>query len=134
MPSPEGFGARAVRARLRKLGRGPTLLELAVVKVGVVRGGEALWNLVVWTMCRRKFGEEPGWVEFAEVGLVSRPGAYRALATLREVFGEDVAQAADVLDEKCGDQLDQLLAIEGGKNPTAATLVVGTLPAPVGLW
>jgi len=116
------------------LGRGPTLLELAVLRVGVMRSGEALWNLVVWTMCRRKFGEEPDWQQFGQIGLVSRPAAYKALALLREVFGEDVGLAANVLDEKCGRQLDELLAIEGGKNPTAATLVVGTLPAPVGAW
>jgi hypothetical protein len=129
----EGLAARSLRVQLHKQGRGPTLLEHAVIKVGVVRGGEALWNLMMWTMARRKNGEEPTWQQFGEVALLQRAAAYTALGLLRTVYGDGLAEAADAVEAAAGEQIDALLAIHSGKDVRVAMGVIGPVLAPVGL-
>jgi hypothetical protein len=129
----EGLAARSLRAQLRKQGRGPTLLEHAVIKVGVIQGGEALWNLGMWTMARRKYGQEPTWQQFGDVALLQRAMAYRALALLETVYGDHLAEAADAVEAASGKQLDTLLALHGGKDVRVAMGTVGPVAAPLGL-
>lgn len=129
----EGLAARSLRAQLRKQGRGPTLLEHAVIKVGVIQGGEALWNLGMWTMARRKYGQEPTWQQFGDVALLQRAMSYRALALLETVYGEHLSEAADAVEAASGKQLDTLLALHGGKDVRVAMGTVGPVVAPLGL-
>jgi hypothetical protein len=129
-----GLAAKALRAQLQKQGRGPTLLEHAVIKVGVIQGGEALWNLIMWTMARRKYGaEEPTWQQFGEVAFVQRSMAYKALALLEKVYGEYLGDAADAVEAGCGKHLDTLLDIQSGKDVRVALAVAGPVLAPAGL-
>jgi hypothetical protein len=129
----EGLAARSLRAQLRKQGRGPTLLEHAIIKVGVVQGGEALWNLVMWTLARRKNGQEPNVRQFGEIAVLKQSMAYRALGELETIYGEHLAEAADALESGCGKQLDALLDFQGGKDVRVAVAVAGPVVAPVGL-
>ncbi len=129
----EGRAARALRAQLQKQGRGPTLMEHAVIKAGLLQGSEALWNLAMWTMARRKHGQEPTWQQFGEVACLQRSMAYRALGVLEMVYGEHLGEAADALEVASGKQLDALLALQGGKDLAAAMGVVGPVVAPLGL-
>ncbi len=129
----DGLAARSLRVQLQKQGRGPTLLEHAVIKVGVRQGGEALWNLMMWTMARRKHGEEPTWQQFGEVALVQRAQSYYALGLLEKVYGDGLAEAADAVEAASGKQIDALLAFHGGKDVVVAMGVVGPILAPVGL-
>ncbi len=132
-PKKEGLAARALRAQLLKQGRGPTLMEHAVIKAGVYQGAEAMWNLAMWTMARRKYGQEPTWEQFGDVALVKRSMAYRALGVLEKVYGQQLGEAADALEAACGKDLDTLLAIHGAKEVGAALGVVGPVAAPLGL-
>ncbi len=127
----EGLAARSLRAQLQKQGRGPTLMEHAVIKVGVRQGGEAVWNLAMWTMARRKYGQEPDVKQFGEIALVKQSMAYRALGQLETVYGEHLAEAADALEAATGKQLDVLLAVHGGKDLVVLAGVAGPVLAPV---
>jgi hypothetical protein len=131
----EGFAAKALRANLKRQGRGPTLLEHAVMTVGIWQGGEVLWNLAMWTMARRKFGQEPTWQQFGEVALVQRAMAYKALKGLSEVYGEGLAAAADAVEAQSGKDLDRLIQLGAGRDKDTGAVVglVGALAAPAGM-
>jgi hypothetical protein len=143
MPQREPLARRALRQKIAKERRGPTMLEVAVMAVGVVRGGEALWGLLMWTVARRKKGgERPGYQDLMATALLSRPAAFKQQALLREVWGGDdgIAAMADVLEAACGAAIGELVLVseagdrrkamsEAGDRRTAMMLV-GSLPAP----
>jgi hypothetical protein len=109
------------------------MIEVAVMEVGIVRGSEALFGLLMWTVARRKKGgERPSCQDLMEASLLSRPQAFRHQALLREVWGGDdgIAAMAEVLEAECGPAIGELvLMIEAGDR-RAAMLLVGSLPAP----
>jgi hypothetical protein len=129
----EGLAARSLRAQLLKQGRGPTLMEHAVIKAGLVQGAEALWNLAMWTMARRKHGREPNVKEFGEIACLQQSMAYRAMGQLQTVYGDHLVEAADALEAATGKQLDALLAVQGGKDLVVLAGIAGPVVAPVGL-
>ena len=130
----EGFAARALRARVRAQGRGPTLLEHAIIKAGMIQGGEALWNLGMWTIARAKYGQDPTWEQFAEVAHLTRSPAYRALKGLEDVYGDDLTACADAIDAATAKQLQELQRTGSGraKDTTGAAGLIGPVFAPPG--
>ncbi len=131
-PSKEPLARRALRQRIAKQNRPPTLLEVAVMGVGVRRGGEALWSLMMWTVARRKKGgERPTAEELAATELVSAGAGYKHQALLREVFGGDegIAAVADVLEEACGAAIGELASVGDVADRATAMVLVASLPA-----
>jgi hypothetical protein len=130
----ESFAARSLRANLVKQRRGPTLLEHAVIKAGIIQGPEALWNLVMWTIARRKNGHEPSWEEFAEVACSTRAPAYKALKGLVDVYGDQLPTFADTIEAEKAKQLDTLLGRGAGRSKDASGVagLIGPVPAPAG--
>ncbi len=133
MAQREPLARRSLRARLIRQGRPPTFLEVAVMAVGVRRGAEVLWALVMWTVARRKKGGgAPVYQDFMATALLSKPAAMRQLAMLREVWGgeEGIAAMADIVEESCGAAIGELVAVsEGGKDRATAMLLAASLPA-----
>ncbi len=128
----EPLARRALRQRIAKQGRPPTLLEVAVMAVGVRRGAEVLWSLLMWTMARRKKGgERPTAEELAAMEFVSVGAGFKHQALLREVWGGDegIAAMADVLEESCGSAIGELLAVGEGGDRATAMVLVASLPA-----
>jgi hypothetical protein len=124
---------RAFQQKIAKEGRGPTMVEVAIMAVGIVRGAEALWGLVMWTVARRrKGGELPTYQDLMATALVSQPQAFRYQALLREVWGGDdgIAATADVLEAACGPAIAELVMVTEAGDRRAAMLLVGSLPAP----
>jgi microcompartment protein CcmK/EutM len=133
MSQREPLARRALRQRIAKEGRLPTMLEVAVMSVGVLRGSEALWGLLMWTVARRKKGgEAPTYQDLMATSLVSRPAAFRQQALLREVWGGDegIALVADVLEDSCGAAIGELVTLSTGGDRATAMMLVGSLPAP----
>jgi hypothetical protein len=131
-PSDRGFIARAVIGHAQKQGRPPTILEYSLIKVGFRRGTQAVFALVMFTICRRRDGQEPDWQTYGETTHMSRAAAFKHLAMLREVWGEHLSAAADALEEATGPALDELMAVagDGDRKPQDIALVFGTVPAP----
>jgi len=131
----QGLAAKILLARLNSEGRGPTLLEHSIIKAGIVQGPDALWNLLMWTIARRKAGKDPTWEEFGKVAGLERSMSYRALSRLREVFGDDFGEYADLIEEQAGTQLDAIMRRTGreAKDPSIAVGLIGPLAAPAGL-
>ncbi len=133
MSQREPLARRVLRQRIAKEGRPPTMLEVAVMSVGMLRGGEALWGTLMWTVARRKKGgERPTYQDLMATALVSRPAAFRQQALLREVWGGDdgIARVADVLEESCGAAIGELVTLSTGGDRATAMVLVGSLPAP----
>lgn len=131
---------RALRERLAKMDREPTLLEVAVATVGVRRGAEALTSLLMWTVARRvKGGEAPTVEELAHVEVVSVGAGYKHLALLREVWGGDdgIAAMADVVEKAHGKAIGEMVRFSvgdggsrgSGRDRASALLLVASLPA-----
>jgi hypothetical protein len=132
MSQREAFTSRAVRLQIAKEKRPPTVLEVAVMAVGVRRGAEALWGLLMWTVAReKKGGERPTFEDLMATSLVSRPAAFRQQALLREVWCQDdgIAAMADVLVEARGEAIAELAALPGPTDRATAMVLVASLPA-----
>jgi hypothetical protein len=133
MSQREPLARRALRQRIAKEGRPPTMLEVAVMAVGVLRGSEALWGLLMWTVARRKkCGERPTYEDLMATSLLSRPAAFKQQALLREVWGGDqgIGAMADVLEAAAGPAINELAALGGASDRGTAMMLVGSLPAP----
>ncbi len=131
-PVKEPLARRALRQRIAKQQRPPTLLEVAVMAVGVRRGAEVLWSLLMWTVARRKKGgERPTAEELAAMEFVHVASGYKHQALLREVWGGDegIAAMADVVEEACGAAIGELLALGEGGDRATAMVLVASLPA-----
>ncbi len=123
---------RAMRQRVAKQGRPPTLVEVAVMAVGVRRGAEVLWSLLMWTVARRrKGGEWPTAEELADTEMVHMVNGYKHRTLLREVWGGDegIAAMADVVEAACGDAIGELAAVYDGSDRATAMVLVASLPA-----
>jgi hypothetical protein len=126
---------KAFESRMRAEGRGPTIFEHLVLVVGLVKGGNAVWELVVWTMARDAAGQPPTWEQFRDAGVWSVPATFRAQRRLREAFGGDegIAQVADVVMERSGKEIRSLQKwAEGDRVPEAGMIIAGSLPMPAG--
>ncbi len=105
--------------------------------VGVRRGAEVLWSLLMWTVARRRNGGEwPTAEELADTEMVHRQNGYKHLALLRQVWGGDegIAAMADVVEAACGDAIGELAAayegtIYEGADRATAMVLVASLPA-----
>jgi hypothetical protein len=133
MPQREPFARRALRHQIAKENRPPTVLEVAVIAVGLLRGSEALWGLLMWTVARRKNGgERPTYHDLMATSLVSRVAAFRQQALLREVWGGDegLEAMADVIEAARGEAIAELAALSDGTADRATAMVlVASLPA-----
>lgn len=63
-----------------------TLLEVAVARVGGLRGGRVIAFMVAWDVSTRDLGHDPTVEEYAEWWKVSRSTAYRELRFFRQAF------------------------------------------------
>jgi hypothetical protein len=121
-----------LKHQVAKENRPPTVLEVAVMAVGIRRGSEALWSLLMWTVARhKKGGERPTVEELAATELVSVGAGYKHLALLREVWCEDdgIAAMADVLEAARGEAIAELAALGKGTDRATAMVMVSSLPA-----
>jgi hypothetical protein len=66
--------------------RKPTLLEVAVRRVGALKGARVLSFMVAWDVVRQELGHEPSIEEYAEWWRVSERTAWREQARFRESF------------------------------------------------
>ncbi len=141
-PSKKSFAQKAVLARLAKQGRGPTLLEDAVLRAGLHRGASVLGFGVFWAIWRQLEGSELPKGErggtrdveaFASWAGCSRATAYRDLGFWRGAFG-------DVPGWETPDGLVEFLEAERSRraelkemaklSKQEATVLIGALPAP----
>jgi len=132
VPQREPFTSRAVRFQIAKENRPPTVLEVAVMAVGVRRGAEALWGLLMWTVAREKnAGQRPTFEDLMATSLVSRPAAFRQQALLREVWCQDdgIAAMADVLVGARGEAITELASLPRPTDRATAMVLVASLPA-----
>jgi hypothetical protein len=128
----EPLARRVLKHQIAKEGRPPTVLEVAVMAVGLRRGSEALWSLLMWTVARRKKGGEwPTAQELAATELVHVVNGYKHLALLREVWGGDegIAAMADVLEAARPSAISELALLGEGTDRASAMVMVASLPA-----
>lgn len=64
----------------------PSLLEVAVRRVGPLKGARVLAFMVAWDVVRRELGHEPTLDEYAEWWRVSKRTAFREQAQFRKCF------------------------------------------------
>jgi hypothetical protein len=85
-----------------------TLLELAIARVGVLRGSRVLAYMIQWDVVRRELGHEPTREEFSDWWQQSERTTYRDQALFKEAFpGEEsparlMAAARAAWDERRG--------------------------------
>lgn len=70
--------------------RAPTLLEVAVGKLGVMRGSRVLSYMVAWQITAEAIGHAPTVAEHAEWWHESVRTTYRDLARFRECFPHEI--------------------------------------------
>ena len=63
--------------------RGPSLLEVAVRRVGPLKGAKVLSFMIAWDVVRQELGYEPTIEEYGEWWKVSRATAFREQAAFR---------------------------------------------------
>lgn len=128
---------KVMRAKLKKEGgRAPTLLEHCIMEVGMVKGGNTLFDLLMWTIAREaNGGTPPTWEEFREVSQASVPAVFRSQKRLREVFrgDEGIGIAADAVMAAAGDGV-RALAKAGEVTPETASLIAGGVATPKVCW
>jgi hypothetical protein len=134
-PSPrrETLAGRSLRLRLEAEERNPTLLEVAVMAVGVRRGTEALCSLEMWAVARRRNGgERPTVDQLAAAEAVSVPSAYKHQQLLREVFGDDdgIEAVANIVDAIIAGAKADLASRKEGRDLKAGLLLLGPLRVP----
>jgi hypothetical protein len=71
----------------------PSLLEVAVRRVGARRGARVLAFMIAWDVVRRELGREPTIEEYGEWWRISRRTAFREQALFRQVFPEESSPA-----------------------------------------
>jgi hypothetical protein len=85
-----------------------TLLEAAVMRVGLLKGPRVVAFMVAWSIAERELGHEPTLAEYREWWNESERTAYREQALFRECFpGEStpsrlMAVLAEAWDERRG--------------------------------
>ncbi len=128
----ESVAGRVLKHQIAREKRPPTVLEVAVMTVGLRRGSEALWSLLMWTVARRKKGgDRPSAEDLAAMELVHVVNGYKHQALLREVWGGDegIAAMADLLEEARGEAIGELAALPGPTDRSTAMVLVASLPA-----
>jgi hypothetical protein len=97
-------------ARRRGMAKRPprTLLELAVARVGLLKGPRVVTFMVAWSIAERELGHEPTLHEYREWWNESERTAYREQALFRECFPDEttpsrlMAALASAWDERRG--------------------------------
>ncbi len=129
----ETLAGRSLRLRLESEARGPTLLEVAVMAVGVRRGTEALCSLERWAVARRRNGgERPTVEQLAAAEGVQLAAGYKHQQLLRQVFGDDdgIEAVADVVEEAVADAIRERARRKEGRDLKAGVLLLGSLRVP----
>lgn len=102
-----------MRARLAKAGRGPTIIELLIIRAGTFKAGELLMYLHYWVKAVHKYGEKASGDQLAEMAKVSSRAGYKYLDELRQALGdEDLAITTRYMLEVVGPHLDKLAALD----------------------
>ena len=86
MPKRESFAQRAVRAQVAKRGGNPTLLELCLLRGGLIRGPQLVLSAWWWATVVRENPENPTGDRLGRVAGRSDATGFRYLAELREAF------------------------------------------------
>ncbi len=97
-----------------------TLLEQAVVTVGMVKGAQVMTFILQWGWLRDKLDREPTVEEYAEYALVKRAQAFRRKSLFRQCFPDVESPTPIWLTVK-----DQV----SSKQTAAASIEVGFGPA-----
>jgi hypothetical protein len=123
---------KMIKAKAAKEKRRMTLLEHAITEVGIIKGANALVDLLIWTVARERHGRPPTWEELREVGAYSVPATFRAQKRLREMYGGDkgITAVADLVVDQAGEHM-RTLAKESPV-PDVAVAMIGGLALPAG--
>lgn len=118
--SREPFGAKVMRAKLAKEGRGPRVFEVFIIKAGTLKSGQMMLAFWWWLRAVHKYGTAATGRHVAEFASCEVRQGDRYLTRLRRTLGDDLltAMTHEAL-EVIGPRLDSLEALKADKRREA---------------